>query len=364
MVKKSKKPSKKNISVSKVKSKHSKRTRQAKNADKGKVAKNTYKLSNPVGRSLWYDDPGNYDLWGVDAFKKKGGISSWSKPQKNTPKTKPPTPKKKQPKKQTKSVFQPGPFSSEQVRSFNQYSFYDIDINRDYQSNVSKKQQEIRKEFGGKVPKNVQDAFEYRNKALQNYYMESSRARSVAPPTSVVGPANYRGKPGRADNIRRKAFESIDKADDRLRREIKKANIEQQKEDTGINKAVQVGDVSTFYWTNSNRKFTAKAKITKVNLRTVTGVLTEDIGPYKKGQKISVPIGGTGHNRFVVEGKKAKQPAGLVSPTTEKENIKRGDKVFHYAYREGVVQKVNKKSYVVRFGNNDLRVGAGTIEKR
>ena len=199
----------------------------------------------------------------------------------------------------TSVYMRPSPFTKEQVRAFNQYSHFEIDINKDFNAAVASGEAGARSKFGTNMPENVKKAIEYYRKSTYEYYLESGRARAVAPPTSVVGPSKYRGRPDRAHKIMGNAIEKQNYAKKRLDIEINKALAEKEKKSSGILDKFKVGDSVIAYWTNSNKRYRAKAKVAKVNLRTIVITITEPPAGtgYKAGQSFPIPYPGTTLNR-------------------------------------------------------------------
>ena len=68
------------------------------------------------------------------------------------------------------------------------------------------------KRFGiNTVPDDVQAALDRFQQVYEDSWRTRVRAREVAPPWSVVGPANYKGNADKAHRMERRAFEEIDK---------------------------------------------------------------------------------------------------------------------------------------------------------
>lgn len=371
-----KKKAPRKIPKAQIKKKQDKRSKRAKSADKARTAKNTFSINDRDGVALWYNSPGQYDILGIDSKPKAKQPKSKSKtkpvkrstPTKTTPKKrnvggmgasiqssaslmgvsakKAPAAKQKQP-----AYMGSSPFSSEQVRSFNSFSHYDVDINKDFNAGIMSMESKVKKKFPTSIPGNVKTAMEYVRKAKHDYYLESSRARAVAPPVYVVGPANYKGKPDRAHRIRGKAIERTAKAESRLEKEIKKAQKQERMEQSGVGKYVQMGDSVTLYWTNCGHSYQAAAKVTRVNERTIVGTLTNGTAGYPAGHKISVPIYGTKGNRFEKAGQKNPfaQTERKVVELEGDPDIKVGTKVKVPHRGTGTVTKVNKQTYKIRF---------------
>ncbi|NOQ48382.1 MAG: hypothetical protein GQ576_04490 [Methanococcoides sp.] len=256
-------------------------------------------------------------------------------------------------KKSTQKVYmQSSPYTSEQVRSFNMFSHYDVDINKDFNASIRKIESDVISKFPKQIPQNVKTAIEYVKKAQYEYYLDSGRARMVAPPIYVVGPANYKGKPDKAHRILGKALARLETANIRLQKEIRKALAEERKEKSGVGKYVNVGDSVTLYWTGAGRSYEAPAKVVRINEQTVVGTLTKAISGYPVGHKISVPIYGTTGNRFEVAGKKNPfvDVERKVREIKGDPSIKVGMKVKHALYGVGTVIKINPQTYKVDYG--------------
>lgn len=64
------------------------------------------------------------------------------------------------------------------------------------------------------------------------------------------------------------------------------------------------GDCGVIRWTSCNRQYEGKARVTKMNNKTLRAELLNDVpsqsggDPYKAGREIIVPIFGTPYNRF------------------------------------------------------------------
>jgi hypothetical protein len=119
------------------------------------------------------------------------------------------------------------PFSRDEVEAFNTFSHFYVDINKEFNDTVEHKEDEIRNilnRYGVKQFTNeIKTALYYYRKALYQYYLDESRARSVAPPISVVGPTKYRGNVKLAESIHEKALQKIRIAEDYLNKAVNRA---------------------------------------------------------------------------------------------------------------------------------------------
>jgi hypothetical protein len=108
------------------------------------------------------------------------------------------------------------PFTPEQVQAYNRWSHFEADINKEFNQDVHQVENNALGELDEygitENPEELITAFRYYRKAVYNYFLDDSRARGIAPPVSVVGPANYSGNVGRADKIRENASASLDLA--------------------------------------------------------------------------------------------------------------------------------------------------------
>jgi len=117
------------------------------------------------------------------------------------------------------------PFTKEQVEGFNRYTHFPSDINKEFREDVTAVEKEavdtLKKHGITTIPPDVKKSLWYCRKAVYNYYLESSRARSIAPPISVVGPAKYpTHRIPRSDKIRRRASDQVETSKTYLRRSI------------------------------------------------------------------------------------------------------------------------------------------------
>ncbi len=87
------------------------------------------------------------------------------------------------------------PFTKEQIHSYNSFSFYDIDINNEFNKEIKAREKEVFETLDKlnvkDVPEHVNQAFRNYRKALYNYYLEYARNKNYYPSPMVVGPSKY-----------------------------------------------------------------------------------------------------------------------------------------------------------------------------
>lgn len=190
------------------------------------------------------------------------------------------------------------PFTSIQVSSYNAYTHFPIDINKQFNEDARRAGESVKASFKTTVPEVVKNALKNYRKELYYYYLEHGRARRTAPPWTVTGRANYKGKPDKAAAIERNANESLKKAEDILEKSISRGEVAETKARAKTKGGIDVGDAAIIYWTSGGRKYKANAKAVKINVATVLFALVEDYGAYKKGSVLSIPMRGTAGNRW------------------------------------------------------------------
>lgn len=131
--------------------------------------------------------------------------------------------------KATKPWLTDHPFTKEDADRYNRYTHFETtaeEMNRRFREDVEKYEEWVReclKEYGiTEIPENVRRALEGYRKALYEWEIARIRAREIAPPVSVVGPAKYKGNPEKADRIQRRAREALEEAKEKLRRAVKR----------------------------------------------------------------------------------------------------------------------------------------------
>jgi hypothetical protein len=131
-----------------------------------------------------------------------------------------------------KSWLKNQPFTKEQEESFNRYTHFPIDINKEYNKEVNNKEEIILNKLGLLEPRDLPEEVSYAlgnyRKELYNWYLAKSRSYSVAPPVSVVGGSKYRGNIEKASGIERSASERLEKAKKKLDIKIRKEKTKQQ----------------------------------------------------------------------------------------------------------------------------------------
>jgi len=119
------------------------------------------------------------------------------------------------------------PFTKDEVDSFNRYTHFPVDINKEFSETVKAKEEEIRNElahYGIKeMSEKLKTAIYYYRKAIYNGYLDRAKARSIAPPVSVVGPSKYSGNVQRAMKIEEKIRKRIETAEKYIRKAIVEA---------------------------------------------------------------------------------------------------------------------------------------------
>ncbi|MBA7637056.1 hypothetical protein ES703_44688 [subsurface metagenome] len=117
------------------------------------------------------------------------------------------------------------PFTKEQVEDFNRYTHFPSDINKEFREDVTAVEKEavdtLKKHGITTIPPDVKTSLWYYRKAVYNYYLESSRARSIAPPVSVVGASKYpHHRIPRSEKIRERALDQVETSKTYLRRAL------------------------------------------------------------------------------------------------------------------------------------------------
>ncbi len=235
-------------------------------------------------------------------------------------------------------------------------SFYDADINKDFNNEVARVEKLIKSKFPGGAPAEVLQAVDRYRRYIYESYLNESKARMTAPSQAIVGPAGYKNfdkKRARADNIRDKSRENLDYAKKQLDLAIRRSNVKVGVEKISQKYGVRVGDKVNLYWTNNYKKYKVPATVSKINEKTLVGKLLEAYGGYSVGHEISVPMIGTAGNKWEHVGKD-KPKADSNKETLDKfyeQNkgyFKVGDKVDTGFYGKGVIVKVNKATVIVQ----------------
>lgn len=252
-----------------------------------------------------------------------------------------------------KQFMKESPFSKNEVMKYNAYTFNPQDINEHFNREMRIIEKEAREKYPNGLPGDVLKALAYYRKALYEYHNEWGRASRVAPSIMVTGPTNYKGKPERADAIRRNANEKLDYAKKGFKTALTQSQIKIDREHVQKSYNVRKGDKVILHWTNMNRKYSSPATVERVNVNTLVGRLTRNVSGYDVGQEISVPMHSTGGNGWAHEG------TGKPTPTPNKELIRNfhdslkglfkvGDVVDNRIYGKGTVIKINKTSMEIK----------------
>lgn len=120
-------------------------------------------------------------------------------------------------------------FTTEDVERYNRFTHFPKDVGTENQR-FRAESEEILSETKTRlarygiqdIPEDVQEAIDRLTAARYNLTREFTRSREVAPPWTVVGPANYKGNHDRAHAIERNAMERYEAAKERLRLAIKR----------------------------------------------------------------------------------------------------------------------------------------------
>lgn len=120
------------------------------------------------------------------------------------------------------------PFTKEEVEAYNRYTHFPSKINEEFDRQIHSKEKKIRDELAEygvhELTEALETALNYYRKAVYNYYLEESRARSIAPPMSVVGPSKYPvHRIPQAEKISRKALSQIELAEKYIDRGVSAA---------------------------------------------------------------------------------------------------------------------------------------------
>ena len=115
------------------------------------------------------------------------------------------------------------PFTKEEISSWNSLTHFPRDWNKDFKESVNKKEKAILKQLNIQkieaAPEDVQNAFDYYRKNIYENIRERNRARQIAPPMYVVGPAKYpTHRIPKAEAIENRASEKLKKAEKTLRK--------------------------------------------------------------------------------------------------------------------------------------------------
>lgn len=249
------------------------------------------------------------------------------------------------------------PFTPLDIQKYNSFSWYDTDINKEFNASVNKAESEVNKYYPEDKPESVSIALYYLRKALYEYYLENARAKHVNPGAFFVGPSNYRGNPDKARRIEQKASEKLDTAYEYLRKAINREHIEEQKEATKTENDIEVGDKINVWWTNCHRQYQAIGIIKKINRKTMIVTLQEsvssDFGTYPENWDITINIVCTPGNKWEHINKQSKPKTKKELSEEFSDSLKGlfsiGDKVYNTFYRfEGTVIKINKQTMVIK----------------
>lgn len=253
--------------------------------------------------------------------------------------------------------MQNSPFTSIQKQAYNSYSFYDVDINKEFNNTAKRMYEYVRTKYTDQIPPEVLKAVARYRKAVYESYLDEGRARATAPSMMVVGPAGYKNfdrKIARANAIRDKSTNNIKYAEKQIDLAIKRNRVKSEISTVKKSYDINIGDQIILYWTNNYRQYNAPAKVIKINANTVIGKLLKDVNEYPKGHEITVPMHGTKGNRWAHINKNKKSPKSNKELTDEfnkslKGKFKIGDKVFNTFYRfNGTVIKINKQTMIIK----------------
>lgn len=116
------------------------------------------------------------------------------------------------------------PYTETQVETWNSLTHFPTTaqkLNEEYASMIDSERKnaidQIRAFGLSHVPQEIEDALEYLAQAHINFKHEWQRARKIAPPWSVTGRSNYRGRADKAHKVEGNALEALDKAKEKLR---------------------------------------------------------------------------------------------------------------------------------------------------
>lgn len=124
--------------------------------------------------------------------------------------------------------MQDSPFTNEEKEAYNRYTHFPADINKRFKEMVLAEETCIKNrlaEYGIDKPTDrLTTAVYYYRKAVYHYFLEEIRARTMAPPAYVVGPAKYQThKLPKAEKIREKSLYPIKLAEKYIERGINEA---------------------------------------------------------------------------------------------------------------------------------------------
>jgi DNA adenine methylase len=125
----------------------------------------------------------------------------------------------------TEIYMQDSPISKELQHRFEQTTFYEYDMNKEFNDSVSARENEVieaLKKYGiTEIPEDVQTALAYYRKSLYNWYV--IKANQVPGPM-ITGPSNYKFGPLKKSIAREdKAMESLNTAKEYITKEINRA---------------------------------------------------------------------------------------------------------------------------------------------
>jgi hypothetical protein len=248
------------------------------------------------------------------------------------------------------------PFSQEQIRAYNRYSHFDVDINKGFNASIDNAENKVKNTYPDldQAPENVKTALAYYRKSLYEWYLEHTRASHAAPNWFVVGPANnYKGNLQKAHKIEDKANEKLKNADKWIDKALMRSRKAENREATKNENNIKVGDVIKIWWTNYHEQYSSNATIEKINVKTMVISLHENNFGYPTGCKFTIPIICTPGNKWESLNSDFKPKTNkYLQSDVYKElegKFKVGDKVYNTFYRfEGIIIKINKKTMVIK----------------
>lgn len=197
------------------------------------------------------------------------------------------------------------PFTKEEISSWNSLTHFPRDWNKDFKESVNKKEKTILKQLNIQkievAPEDVQNAFDYYRKNIYENIREKNRARQIAPPMYVVGPAKYpTHRIPKAEAIEKRASEKLEKAEKTLRK------ITYQYRDLKPRKSTE--EIRQEY----RDKITPKLNIAKKEGKKVFSLLQREWYPIERVNKKTITVKSkTGDYTFTIDKAFIKQVEGV-----------------------------------------------------
>ncbi len=190
------------------------------------------------------------------------------------------------------------PYTKEQCDAYNRYSFFDIDMNSQFYTEIQTYEDKAKELFHEEVPERVKISLYYLRRAVYNYYLEDTRASGKAPSPMVVGISNYKGNFEKAAAIQKNAYKKVETAKEYFNKAIRTQKLEIAAEKIERAYKIKAGDLIKVWWTASNKQYIGTAKIKKINIKSILMELVDAPEGYSTGYGWSIPIKCTKCNRW------------------------------------------------------------------